>query len=82
MIHATVEQKLAAAFPGATLEVIDTSAGHEKHNHLTNLAVTVLWSGFKDVSLIDQHRRIHEALAEELKTEIHAIRIKSGTTKT
>lgn len=79
MVHATVQEKLEAAFPGATIEVMDTTAGHEAHTSLTNLAVSVFWEGFKDVPLIEQHKQIHEALKEELKTTIHALRIRSGT---
>jgi len=78
MIHTSVQEKLEAAFPGAAISVVDTSAGHESHNALTNLAVTVLWDGFKDVPLIEQHRQIHKVLEEELKTTLHALRIKSG----
>ena len=79
MVHSIVQEKLEAAFPGASVAVMDTSAGHEDHNSMTNLAVTVLWEGFADLSLIDQHKQIHKALAEELKTTIHALRIRSGT---
>jgi BolA protein len=79
MVHATVQEKLEAAFPGASVAVMDTSAGHEDHNDLMNLAVTVLWDGFEGMSLIDQHKKIHKVLKEELKTTIHALRIRSGT---
>jgi len=79
MVHASVQEKLEAAFPGAEVIVMDTSAGHESHNALTNLAVTVLWDGFEGVPLIEQHKQIHKVLEAELKTVIHALRIRSGT---
>ena len=42
-----VTTKLQDAFPGADIFVQDTSAGHESHNSLTNLAVSVYWKGFE-----------------------------------
>lgn len=78
-MHETIVKKLEETFPGADIRVQDTSAGHESHNSLTNLAVFVSWVGFKDKSLIEQHRLVHDALKEELVTTIHALRVKTQT---
>ena len=78
-MHEDIKEKLLQAFPGATIQVQDTSAGHESHNSLTNLAVSVTWNGFEGLSLIKQHRLVHDAIKEELKTTIHALRVKTQT---
>lgn len=76
-MHEDIVKKLEEAFPGAQVEVIDTSAGHESHNSLYNIQVTVIWDGFKDKSMVEQHQEVHEVLKEELKTKIHALRLKT-----
>lgn len=76
LVH--VQKKLEEKFPGAKVVVQDTSAGHEAHNSLTNLAVHVVWQGFEGKSLIEQHRMVHDAIAQELKTTIHALRVKTS----
>ena len=80
-MHEDIQQKLEQAFPGAIIKVQDTTAGHESHNSLTNLAVYVEWAGFQDKMLIEQHRLVHDALKEELKTTIHALRVTTRVTK-
>ena len=74
-MHEDIQQKLEQAFPEAIIKVQDTTAGHESHNSLTNLAVYVEWRGFQEKTLIEQHRMVHDALKEDLKTRIHALRV-------
>ena len=78
-MHEDIVEKLERAFEGAQVEVMDTSAGHESHNALYNIMVSVLWSGFEGKTLIEQHQMVHEVLKDDLKTKVHALRLKTCT---
>jgi len=69
----TIQQLLAAAFPEATsLDVEDRTGGGD------HFQVTVISPSFAGVSLLDQHRRVNEALASPLADgSIHELRIKT-----
>jgi stress-induced morphogen len=68
-LHALLEQ----AFPEATeLNVEDRTGGGD------HFQVTVASPRFTDLSLIDQHRLVNEALSEPLRDgTIHELRIKT-----
>jgi stress-induced morphogen len=62
---------LERAFPDATELRVDDRTGGGDHFH-----VTVRSPSFNDISLLDQHRRINEALAGPLRDgTIHELRI-------
>jgi stress-induced morphogen len=69
----TLEGLLGRAFPDATeLRVEDRTGGGD------HFQVTVASPAFKGLSLLDQHRLVHEALAEPLRDgTIHELRIKT-----
>lgn len=68
---------LERAFPDATELRVDDRTGGGDHFH-----VTVRSPSFNGVSLIDQHRRINEALAEPLRDgTIHELRITTRGTE-
>lgn len=80
----TMRRKLAAAFSPEALEIQDDSARHEGHAGArpggeTHFRVRVVWRGFEGLSRLDRQRRIHAALAEELKTRVHALSIEALT---
>jgi stress-induced morphogen len=66
-----LEELLRAAFPDATeLSVLDRTGGGD-HFH-----VTVASPRFADLSLLDQHRLVYDALAEPLADgTIHELRM-------
>jgi stress-induced morphogen len=68
---------LAQAFPGADELSVEDRTGTGDH-----FQVTVATADFNGVSLLDQHRRVNEALAAPLGDgSIHELRIKTkGTT--
>ena len=67
---------LEQAFPGADrIDVEDRTGGGD------HFQVTVVSAEFDDVSLIDQHRRVNEALATPFaQGSIHELRIKTKGT--
>jgi stress-induced morphogen len=70
---AEVETRIAAALPGARVAVRDLT-GTQDH-----LDATVVWDGFQGKSLVEQHRLVNTALAEELKGPIHALKLATLT---
>jgi stress-induced morphogen len=73
---ATIRELLEAAFPGASsVDVQDRTGGGD------HFQVTVVSTAFDGLSLIDQHRRVNEALAAPLADgSIHELRIKTKGT--
>jgi stress-induced morphogen len=69
---AEIEAMIAAALPGATVEVIDeTGAGD-------HLRATVSAPQFEGLSRIDQHRLVKAAVKERFEDgQIHALSIKT-----
>jgi stress-induced morphogen len=77
MEAATIRSLLEQAFPDAAEVAVEDRTGTGDHFH-----VTVISAGFDGVALIDQHRRVNDALATPLGDgSIHELRIKTkGTT--
>jgi stress-induced morphogen len=77
MAAETLRRLLEQAFPDATeLSVEDRTGGGD------HFQVTIVSSAFDGLPLIDQHRRVNDALAEPLRDgTIHELRIRTkGTT--
>ncbi len=73
-----IKQKLVDAFPGADIELINTSSMHIGHNARGyHLKTTIKYQGFEGLSLIQQHRLVQDALKDELNGIIHALSIKT-----
>ena len=75
----TIEQKLAGEFNAEFLQV-------ENESHMHNVApgseshfkVTIVSESFKDQMLIKRHRRVNQALEQEMQ-QIHALAIHTLT---
>jgi len=69
---AEIETMIAAALPGATVEVVDeTGAGD-------HLRATVAAAQFEGLSRLDQHRLVKAAVKERFDDgQIHALSIKT-----
>ncbi|MFN0194867.1 MAG: BolA family protein [Aestuariivirga sp.] len=77
-----IEAKLRAAFDPAALEVIDESHLHAGHsgshpNGESHFRVKIAAQAFAGKSRVDCHRAVNAALAEELKTRVHALAIEA-----
>jgi BolA protein len=80
----TIREKLAAAFAPDTLDVVDESAKHEGHSGSrpggeTHFHVRIVSKAFEGVSRVERQRRVYAALADELKSRIHALSLTTLT---
>lgn len=74
----TIHEKLSSAFAPLALVVEDESARHHGHagaapggeTHFNVRLVSAIFSG---LSRVERQRRVHAVLADELKTQIHAL---------
>jgi len=79
-VEATIREKLAAALQPIRLDIVNESHLHAGHgnapdtgeSHFRVLVVSPLFAG---KSRLARQRLVNEALAEELRTEIHALAI-------
>lgn len=74
----TIRSKLTASFTPLELVVTDDSARHEGHaGHRpggeTHFIVKIVSPAFTGLSRVERQRRVYAVLADELKTQIHAL---------
>ncbi|HWA91951.1 MAG TPA: BolA family protein [Rhizomicrobium sp.] len=74
----TIRDKLTAAFAPAALDVTDESARHEGHAGArpggeTHFNVRIVSSAFEGLGRVERQRRVYAALADELRSRIHAL---------
>ena len=75
-----IQEKLSAALAPTHLEV-----ENESHNHNvpkgseTHFKVLIVSDAFEGLNAIDRHRRVHAALADELKKGLHALTLRALT---
>jgi BolA family transcriptional regulator, general stress-responsive regulator len=74
----TIRRKLTEAFAPVELVVTDDSARHEghtghRHGGETHFSVKIVSPIFAGLSRIERQRRVYAVLAEELKTQVHAL---------
>ncbi len=80
----TIREKLTASFAPASLDVIDESALHEGHaGHRpggeTHFNVRIVSNAFDGLSRVERQRRVYAALAEEMKSRVHALSLTTLT---
>ncbi|MGH6875421.1 MAG: BolA family protein [Aestuariivirgaceae bacterium] len=73
-------RKLREAFLPSQLEVIDESRKHAGHAGArpegeTHFRVRIVAAAFEGKSLLDRHRLVNDALADELAGPVHALSI-------
>jgi BolA family transcriptional regulator, general stress-responsive regulator len=79
-----IAQKLTAAFSPSELSVEDESARHAGHagsrpEGETHFNVRIVAESFDGLSRVERQRRVYAALADELKTHIHALTLTTLT---
>ena len=75
-----ITQKLTEAFAPQSLKVLDESHQHEGHaghrpGGQTHFRVYIVSELFKNMTRVQRHRLINEALADELAGSVHALAI-------
>lgn len=86
-VEQKIRQKLIAAFAPEQLVIENDSHKHAHHRAMaevadrseTHFTVTIISNAFAGRSLLDRHRMINSALAEELAGPVHALSIKAAT---
>lgn len=73
-----IRDKLAAALSPTALEVEDESARHHGHSGArpggeTHFNVRIVSNAFSGLSRVQRQRRVYAALADEMRTQIHAL---------
>jgi BolA protein len=79
-----IRQKLQVALAPLELDVIDDSARHAGHAGArpegeTHFRVRVVSRAFAGMTRVARQRRVHEILADELRTRVHALSIDAKT---
>ena len=79
-----IENKLSKELPPARLEIEDDSARHHGHAGArpegeSHFNVTVVSAKFEEMSRIERQRLVYRLLAEEMKTDIHALALTTLT---
>ena len=79
-MQARIEDKLGGALSPAHLEVINESHMHSvPPGSETHFKVLVVSPAFAGLPLVQRHRRVNEALREELRGGVHALSIRALT---
>jgi len=77
-----IQEILTERFHPIDLNVLDESARHKGHAGAASggghYAVEIVSEEFKNLTLLDQHRRVKEALKDLMGKEIHALRLKTA----
>jgi BolA family transcriptional regulator, general stress-responsive regulator len=76
-----IRTRLEAAFRPTRLDVVDESEKHRGHSGWreegeSHFRVTIAAPAFGDMSRIERHRAVHEALGRDLVGRIHALALK------
>jgi BolA protein len=79
-----IRRKLTEALSPVELDVIDESARHAGHAGArpegeTHFRVRIVSRNFEGLNRIARQRRVHEILADELRTRVHALSIDAKT---
>ena len=79
-----IREKLTSAFAPAELVVIDESAKHAGHagarpHGETHFDVRIVSKAFEGLSRVERQRRVYSELAQELKSQVHALSLTTLT---
>ena len=79
-----IRAKLTAAFGPQRLDIYDDSAKHHGHAGArdggeSHFRVMIVAAAFEGLTLVARHRKINEALAEELRGQVHALQLTTLT---
>jgi BolA protein len=80
----TIRDKLTASFAPDALDIEDESARHEGHAGArpggeTHFSVRIVSKAFEGLSRVERQRRVYAALADEMKSRVHALSLTTLT---
>ena len=80
----TIEQKLNAALDPERLEIVDESQLHAGHAGArpqgeSHFRVTIVAPVFRGKGRVQRQRLVYQALADEMKSDIHALALVTQT---
>jgi BolA protein len=80
----TLRAKLTTSFAPDALDIEDESARHEGHagsrpGGETHFNVRIVSKTFEGLSRVERQRRVYAALADELKSRVHALSLTTLT---
>jgi BolA family transcriptional regulator, general stress-responsive regulator len=83
-VQSTLRAKLSAAFAPVRLDIIDESHRHAGHAGArpegeTHFRVEIVAAAFAGKSRVERQRLVYAALAEELKSRVHALQLTTRT---
>lgn len=69
-----IERQIAAALPGSTVEVADTTGTGD------HFQARVVWEGFAGKTMVEQHQMVYAPLRAEIDSgALHALALKTYT---
>jgi len=75
-----IQEKLSAALAPIHLEIENESKNHNvPAGSETHFKVLVVSAAFEGLGSVDRHRRVHAALADELRKGLHALTLRALT---
>ncbi len=75
-----IQEKLSTALSPVHLEIENESKNHNvPKGSETHFKVLVVSPAFEGLGTIDRHRRVHAALADELRSGLHALTLRALT---
>ncbi|KAL5523900.1 hypothetical protein ACEPAG_8073 [Sanghuangporus baumii] len=88
LVEASIRLKLTKLLEPATLTVVNDSWKHKHHRAMidkgggdgeTHFSITIISHAFQGKSLMQRHRMIYSALADELQQGLHALSLVTKT---
>ncbi len=82
-----IRAKLRAAFGDGNFDIVDDSEAHRGHGGYqdggeSHFNVSVTSAKFADMSRLQRHRAVHEALGRDILSRIHALALKLDVPQT
>jgi len=83
-VQGNIRTKIEAGLTPAVLEIVDESHMHAGHAGArpegeSHFRVLVVADAFEGLSRVDRQRKVYELLADDLKSDIHALALTTRT---
>jgi len=83
-VQAAIRRKLSEALVPTRLDIVDDSARHAGHvgarpEGETHFNVEIVSTRFAGLSRVARQRLVYGVLADELRTDVHALALKTAT---